>query len=138
MLQAMNTGHDGSLTTVHANTPRDAIARLETLVMMAGFDLPVKAIRQQISGAVDVLIQANRLQGGPRRVTAITEVVGMEGDTVVLQDIYRFRQLGINEQGKAHGVFECPGVRPSFMEKLESAGVRLPSSAFRERVMMEA
>lgn len=138
MLQAMNTGHDGSLTTVHANTPRDAIARLETLVMMSGFDLPVKAIRQQVSGAVDVLIQANRLQGGPRRVTAITEVVGMEQDTVVLQDIYRYRQIGINEEGKAHGVFECPGVRPSFMTKLESAGVRLPSSAFRERVMMEA
>ncbi|SMP53138.1 pilus assembly protein CpaF [Neorhodopirellula lusitana] len=138
MLQAMNTGHDGSLTTVHANTPRDAISRLETLVMMAGFDLPVKAIRQQVSGAVDVLIQANRLQGGPRRVTAITEVVGMEQDTVVLQDIYRYRQIGINEEGKAHGVFECPGVRPGFMDKLESAGVRLPSSAFRERVMMEA
>ncbi|TWU01767.1 CpaF family protein [Neorhodopirellula pilleata] len=138
MLQAMNTGHDGSLTTVHANTPRDAIARLETLVMMAGYDLPVKAIRQQISGAVDVLIQANRLQGGPRRVTAITEVVGMEQDTVVLQDIYRYRQIGINEQGKAYGVFECPGVRPGFMSKLEAAGVRLPSSAFRERVMMEA
>ncbi|MEM6979557.1 MAG: CpaF family protein [Planctomycetota bacterium] len=138
MLQAMNTGHDGSLTTIHANTPRDAIARLETLVMMAGFDLPVKAIRQQISGAVDVLIQANRLQGGPRRVTAITEVVGMEGDTIVLQDIYRFKQMGINEEGKAYGHFECTGVRPGFMEKLEAAGVRLPASAFRERVMMDA
>ncbi|EMI46587.1 MULTISPECIES: CpaF family protein [Pirellulaceae] len=138
MLQAMNTGHDGSLTTIHANTPRDAVARLETLVMMAGFELPVKAIRQQLSGAVDVLIQANRLQGGPRRVTAITEVVGMEQDTIVLQDIYRYRQIGINEEGKAHGVFECPGVRPGFMSKLESAGVRLPSSAFRERIMMEA
>ncbi len=138
MLQAMNTGHDGSLTTIHANTPRDAVARLETLVMMAGFELPVKAIRQQISGAVDVLIQANRLQGGPRRVTAITEVVGMEQDTIVLQDVYRYRQLGINEDGKAHGHFECTGVRPSFMDRLESAGVRLPASAFRERVMMQA
>lgn len=138
MLQAMNTGHDGSLTTIHANTPRDAIARLETLVMMAGFELPVKAIRQQISGAVDVLIQANRLQGGPRRVTAITEVVGMEQDTIVLQDIYRYRQMGVNEDGKAFGHFECSGVRPSFMEKLEAAGVRLPASAFRERVMMQA
>src|SRR6056297_1293531 len=98
MLQAMNTGHDGSLTTVHANTPRDAIGRLETLVMMSGFDLPVKAIRQQVSGAVDVLIQANRLQGGPRRVTAITEVVGMEQDTVILQDIYRYNQKGINAE----------------------------------------
>ena len=138
MLQAMNTGHDGSMTTIHANTPRDAIARLETLVMMAGFELPVKAIRQQVSGAVDVLIQANRLQGGPRRVTAITEVVGMEQDTIVMQDIYRFKQQGINEEGKAHGHFECTGVRPSFMEKLESAGVRLPASAFRERIMLQA
>ncbi len=138
MLQAMNTGHDGSLTTIHANTPRDAIARLETLVMMAGFDLPVKAIRQQVSGAVDVLIQANRLQGGPRRVTAITEVVGMEQDTIIMQDIYRYKQQGVNEEGKAYGHFECTGVRPSFMEKLEAAGVRLPASAFRERVIMPA
>ncbi|QDT13686.1 CpaF family protein [Planctomycetes bacterium K23_9] len=138
MLQAMNTGHDGSLTTIHANTPRDAIARLETLVMMSGFELPVKAIRQQVSGAVDVLIQANRLQGGPRRVTAITEVVGMEQDTIIMQDIYRYKQNGIDEQGKAHGHFECTGVRPSFMDKLECAGVRLPASAFRERVIMQA
>ena len=101
MLQAMNTGHDGSMTTVHSNSPRDAIARLETLVMMAGFELPVKAIRQQISGAVDVIIQANRLQGGPRRVLNITEVQGLEQDTVVLQDIYRFIQEGVDEQGKA-------------------------------------
>ncbi len=138
MLQAMNTGHDGSLTTIHANTPRDGIARLETLVMMAGFDLPVKAIRQQISGAVDVIVQASRLQGGPRRVTHITEVVGMEQDTVVMQDIYRFNQEGVDESGKAFGHFECTGVRPSFMGRLESAGIRLPASAFRQRVMMKA
>jgi pilus assembly protein CpaF len=138
MLQAMNTGHDGSLTTVHANTPRDAVSRLEVLVMMAGFDMPIKAIRSQISGAVDVLIQANRLQGGPRRVTSITEVVGMEQDTVVLQDIYKFNQEGVDEKGKAFGHFECTGVRPSFMKKLESAGVRLPASAFRQRIMMQA
>ena len=138
MLQAMNTGHDGSMTTIHANSPRDAIARLETLVMMAGFELPVKAIRQQISGAVDVLIQANRLQGGPRRVTAITEIVGMEQDTIVMQDIYKYSQQGVDEQGKAYGHFACTGVRPGFMDRLESAGVRLPPSAFRERVMLEA
>ena len=138
MLQAMNTGHDGSLTTVHANSPRDGIARLETLVMMAGFDLPMKAIRQQISGAVDLIIQANRLQGGPRRVTHITEIVGMEQDTVVMQDIYRFVQEGVDENGKAHGHFECTGVRPSFMSRLESVGVRLPASAFRQRIMMKA
>ena len=138
MLQAMNTGHDGSMTTVHSNSPRDAIARLETLVMMAGFDLPVKAIRQQVAGAVDVIIQANRLQGGPRRVMNITEVQGMEQDTVVLQDIYRFVQEGVDENGKAHGYFEATGVRPSFMPRLESAGIRLPASAFRQRIMMRA
>jgi len=138
MLQAMNTGHDGSMTTVHSNSPRDAIARLETLVMMAGFELPVKAIRQQISGAVDVIIQANRLQGGPRRVLNITEVQGLEQDTVVLQDIYRFIQEGVDEQGKAYGYFESTGVRPSFMNRLEAAGVRLPASAFRQRIMMRA
>ncbi len=138
MLQAMNTGHDGSLTTIHANNPRDGVARLETLVMMAGFDLPVKAIRQQLSSAVNVIIQANRLQGGPRRVTHITEITGMEQDTVVMQDIYKFNQTGIDEDGKAHGHFECTGVRPSFMHRLESAGVRLPASAFRQRVIMEA
>lgn len=138
MLQAMNTGHDGSMTTIHANTPRDAIARLETLVMMSGFELPVKAIRQQVSGAVDILIQANRLQGGPRRITAITEIVGMEQDTIVMQDIYKYTQQGIDDEGKAFGHFECTGVRPSFMDRLEAAGVRLPASAFRERVMMQA
>ena len=138
MLQAMNTGHDGSMTTIHANSPRDAIARLETMVMMAGFEMPIKAIRTQISGAVDVLIQANRLQGGPRRITSITEVVGMEQDTIVMQEIYGFKQRGIDEEGKAHGEFVCTGVRPTFMDQLEAAGVRLPASAFRERVMMPA
>jgi pilus assembly protein CpaF len=134
----MNTGHDGSMTTIHANTPRDAIARLETMVMMAGYDLPIKAIRTQIAGAVDVLIQANRLQGGPRRITSITEVVGMEQDTIVMQEIYGFKQLGVDENSKAFGEFRCTGVRPTFMDRLESAGVRLPASAFRERVMMKA
>ncbi|GAB5402214.1 MAG: CpaF family protein [Aureliella sp.] len=138
MLQAMNTGHDGSLTTIHANNPRDGVARLETMVMMAGFELPIKAIRQQMSSAVNLIIQANRLQGGPRRVTHITEINGMEGETVVMQDIYRYHQDGIGEDGKAFGHFECTGVRPSFMHRLESAGVRLPASAFRERRIMDA
>ncbi|MCA9159928.1 MAG: CpaF family protein [Planctomycetales bacterium] len=138
MLQAMNTGHDGSLTTIHANNPRDGVARLETLVMMAGYDLPIKAIRQQLSSAVNVIIQANRLQGGPRRVTHITEITGMEQETVVMQDIFRFVQTGINEEGKAHGHFECTGVRPSFMHRLEQSGVRLPASAFRQRKIMDA
>ncbi len=138
MLQAMNTGHDGSLTTIHANNPRDGMARLETMVMMAGYDLPIKAIRQQISSAVNLIVQASRLQGGPRRVTHITEVVGMEQETVVMQDIYRFVQGGIDENSRAFGHFECTGVRPTFMQRLESAGVRLPASAFRQRVIMQA
>jgi len=137
MLQAMNTGHEGSLTTTHANSPRDCIARMETMIMMAGFDLPLKAMRTQIASAVDLIVQANRLQGGPRKITQITEVVGMEQDTVVMQDIYKFDRVGIDETGRAYGRFIATGVRPTFMNRLEAAGVRLPSSAFRERVMLE-
>ncbi|MEX0794781.1 MAG: CpaF family protein [Pirellulaceae bacterium] len=137
MLQAMNTGHEGSMTTIHANTPRDAIARVETLISMAGFELPIKAMRQQIASGVDLIIQANRLQGGPRRVTHITEVIGMEQDTVVMQDVYRYNQTGIDETGRARGYFESTGVRPTFMDRLESSGVRLPASAFRQRIMLQ-
>ncbi|HUT10044.1 MAG TPA: CpaF family protein [Thermoguttaceae bacterium] len=137
MLQAMNTGHEGSLTTTHANTPRDCIARMETMIMMAGFDLPLKAMRAQIASAVDLIVQSNRLQGGLRKITQITEVVGMEQDTVVMQDIYKFDRVGIDETGRAYGRFIATGVRPTFMSRLEAAGVRLPSSAFRERVMLE-
>ena len=100
MLQAMNTGHDGSLTTFHANTPRDAVARLETMIMMAGFELPIRAMRQQIATAVDLIVQASRLQGGPRKVTHITEVVGMEQDTIVMQDIFEYKQDGVDERGR--------------------------------------
>ncbi|HLA83790.1 MAG TPA: CpaF family protein [Thermoguttaceae bacterium] len=137
MLQAMNTGHEGSLTTLHANTTRDALARLETMIMMAGFELPLKAMRSQIASAIDLIVQTNRLQGGPRKITAIAEIVGMEQDTIVMQDIYRFDQMGIDETGRAHGQFVATGIRPTFMARLESAGVRLPASAFRERVMLE-
>ncbi|MBN2218326.1 MAG: CpaF family protein [Pirellulales bacterium] len=136
MLQAMNTGHEGSLTTLHANTPRDAMARMETMIMMAGFDLPLKAMRSQVASAIDLIVQTNRLQGGPRKVTCIAEIVGMEQDTIVMQDIYRFEQAGIDETGRAYGQFVATGIRPTFMARLESAGVRLPASAFRERVMM--
>ncbi|HEY6563207.1 MAG TPA: ATPase, T2SS/T4P/T4SS family, partial [Pirellulaceae bacterium] len=136
MLQAMNTGHEGSMTTIHANTPRDAIARMETLIMMAGFELPIKAMRQQIASAVDLIIQASRLQGGKRRVTHITEIVGMEQDTVVMQDVYLYQKDGLDENGTARGKFISTGVRPNFMDKLESCGVRLPASAFRQRVML--
>jgi len=137
MLQAMNTGHEGSMTTLHANSPRDALARLETMIMMSGFELPLKAMRTQIANAVDLIVQASRLQGGPRKITHITEVVGMEQDTVVMQDVYLFQQEGLNEHGRAYGKFSASGVRPTFMSRLEAAGVRLPSSAFRQRVMME-
>ena len=136
MLQAMNTGHEGSLTTLHANTPRDAVARIETMIMMAGFELPLKAMRTQAASAVDLIIQANRLQGGVRRITHITEIVGMEQDTVVMQDIYRYVQDGIDENGRCIGRFVSTGIRPTFMDRLESSGVRLPASAFRERVML--
>ncbi len=133
MLQAMNTGHDGSLTTVHANNPRDAISRIETLINMSGVELPLSAVRKQISSAVNIIIQASRLQGGPRKVTYITEIVGMEQDTLVMQDIFRFVQDGIGEDGKAHGYFEATGVRPKCIEQMESAGIRLPPSIFQNR-----
>jgi len=137
MLQAMNTGHEGSMTTVHANSPRDALSRLETLIMMSGFELPLKAMRTQVSSAVNLIVQASRLQGGPRKITYITEICGMEQDTIVMQDIYRYVQDGIDEMGRAFGRFVSTGVRPKFMSRLESSGVRLPASAFRERVMLE-
>src|SRR4051794_17050481 len=136
MLQAMNTGHAGSMTTLHANTPRDGQARLETMIMMAGLDLPIKAMRQQISSAVDIIIQANRLQGGPRKITSITEVMGMEQDIIVMQEIFRFKQMGIDQNGRAYGHFEATGVRPSFISRLESSGIKLPSNLFQERVLL--
>jgi pilus assembly protein CpaF len=136
MLQAMNTGHAGSLTTLHANTPRDAQARLETMIMMGGLELPIKAMRQQIASAVDLIIQANRLQGGPRKITSITEVLGMEGDVIIMQDIFRFKQLGIDQNARAFGQFEATGVRPTFVPRLEAAGIKLPSNLFVERVLL--
>src|SRR5262250_478978 len=136
MLQAMNTGHAGSMTTLHANTPRDAQARLETMIMMAGMELPIKAMRQQISSAVDLIIQANRLQGGPRKVTSVTEVMNMEQDIIIMQDVFRFKQLGVDQNGRAFGQFEATGVRPSFVTRLEAAGIKLPTNLFQERVLL--
>jgi len=136
MLQAMNTGHGGSLATLHANTPREGLTRLETMIMMGGFELPVKAMRQQISSAIDLIIQANRLQGGPRKITSITEVMNMEQDIIIMQEVFRYRQLGIDQNGRAYGQFESTGVRPSFINRLESKGVKLPSNMFAERVLM--
>ena len=130
MLQAMNTGHDGSLTTLHANSPRDAISRMETMVLMAGMDLPLKVVRQQISSAVDLIIQQTRLKDGSLKVTAITEVVGMEGDIVVLTDIFKFEQTGIGENGKILGELKATGIRPIFSPRLEAAGFKLGAEIF--------
>jgi pilus assembly protein CpaF len=132
----MNTGHAGSMTTLHANSTRDAQARLETMIMMAGMELPIKAMRQQISSAVDLIIQANRLQGGPRKVTSLTEVMNMEQDVIIMQDVFRYRQLGIDQNGRAFGQFEATGVRPSFVARLEAAGIKLPTNLFQERVLL--
>lgn len=130
MLQAMNTGHDGSLTTLHANTPRDALSRLETMVLMAGMELPLKVVRQQISSAVDLIIQQSRLKDGTRKVTAITEVVGMEGDTVVLTDVFKFEQTGVGENNKVLGELRATGIRPIFSPRLEAAGFKLSGEIF--------
>src|SRR5262249_4427872 len=136
MLQAMNTGHAGSMTTLHANSCRHAQARLQTMIMMAGMELPIKAMRQQIASAVDLIIQANRLQGGPRKITSITEVMNMEQDIIIMQDIFRYKQLGLDQNGRAYGQFEATGVRPSFMARLEASGVKLPANLFQERVLL--
>jgi len=130
MLQAMNTGHDGSLTTLHANSPRDALSRLETMVLMAGMDLPLKVVRQQISSAVDLIIQQTRLKDGSRKVTAITEVVGMEGEIVVLTDIFKFEQTGVGEKGKIVGELKPTGIRPIFSPRLEASGFKLGAEVF--------
>ncbi len=130
MLQAMNTGHDGSLTTVHANSPRDALSRVETLVMMAGMDLPIKVVRQQIASAVDLIVQQTRLKDGSRKVTAITEVAGMEGDTVVLTDVFKFEQTGVSADGKTLGELKPTGIRPIFSPRLEAAGLKLGPEVF--------
>ncbi len=137
MIQAMNTGHEGSMTTVHANTPRDALSRLETMISMAGLELPIRALRQQFASAVDLIIQASRLQGGPRKVTSITEVIGMEGDTIIMQEIFGFRQQGVDSNGRAFGEFIATGIRPSFMERLRYAGCALPPDLFRQRVLLK-
>jgi pilus assembly protein CpaF len=131
MLQAMNTGHDGSLTTIHANTARDCMARLETLVLMAGYDLPLAAIRHQVSSAVDAVVQIGRLRDGTRRVVSISEVQGMEGDTIVMQDIFMFDYgMGVDEHGRFRGHLKATGTRPRFAEKLQDLGIRLGPEVF--------
>jgi pilus assembly protein CpaF len=135
MLQAMNTGHDGSLTTLHANSPRDCLSRLEMMILMAGVELPVVAMRQQISSAVDFVVQQQRLRDGSRRVIKITEIVGMEGDVVSSQDIFEFVQTGVSEEGKVIGYHRCTGIRPQCLEQLEAAGLRFPPNFFMDRVL---
>jgi pilus assembly protein CpaF len=131
MLQAMNTGHDGSLTTVHSNSPRDTLSRIETMVLMAGFDLPVRAIREQIAAAVDLIIHVSRLKDGTRRVTHVTEVEGMEGEIITLQDIFLFDYgMGVDEDGVYKGRLKATGIRPSFSQDLENQGIRLPADLF--------
>jgi pilus assembly protein CpaF len=130
MLQAMNTGHDGSLTTGHSNSPRDMIARLETMVLMAGIDLPVRAIREQISSAIDIIVHQSRLQDGSRKITHITEVLGMEGDIITLQDIFVFEKNGINGDGKVLGRHRSTGIKPRCLERLKAMGITLPGNFF--------
>jgi pilus assembly protein CpaF len=135
MLQAMNTGHDGSMTTVHANNPRDAISRLEVMIATGGYDIPQRALRQQISSAVNVIIQANRLVGGRRRVTRVTEITGMEGENVQMHDLFSFEQKGVDGDGNAVGHFTSNGIRPKCADRIEHRGIRLPMDLFARRVI---
>jgi pilus assembly protein CpaF len=129
MLQAMNTGHDGSMTTLHSNSPRDTLSRLETMVMMAGMDLPSRAIREQIASAINLIIHQERLRDGSRHVTYITEVQGMEGEVITMTDLFVFEQTGI-ESGRVVGRLRPTGLRPKFMDKIEATGIHLPASVF--------
>ena len=130
MLQAMNTGHDGSLTTLHANTPRDALSRLETMCLMSGMELPIRVIREQIASAIDLIVQQARLKDGTRKVVTISEVAGMEGDTIVMTDIFKFEQTGITQDGRVLGELKPTGIRPLFTPRLEGSGFKLGPEVF--------
>ncbi len=131
MLQAMNTGHDGSLSTVHSNSPRDALSRVETMVLMAGMDLPVRAIREQVSRALNVIVHQSRLADGTRRITHITEIQGMEGDVITLQNLFVFDQsAGIDENGRFRGQLKGTGIRPGFLKRLKDSGIAIPDHVF--------
>ncbi len=133
MLQAMNTGHDGSISTIHANAPRDALSRIETMVLMAGFDLPSKAIREQIASALNVILQLSRMSDGTRKVVTVSEVTGMEGDVVVMQDIFVFEKRGVDRDGKVLGEYRATGVRPKFLDAVHAAGIHLGANVFAYR-----
>jgi len=135
MMQVMNTGHEGSLTTIHANQPREALHRIESMILMTGMPITVKAIRQQISASLNILVQLERLVGGTRKMTSISEITGMEGETICMHDIYRFRQTGIDEKGTAQGQFEICGVVPKILPKLKERGALLPSDMFRSLII---
>jgi pilus assembly protein CpaF len=128
MLQAMNTGHEGSMTTVHSNSPRDALSRIETMVLMAGFELPVRAIREQIASALDLILQVSRMPDGRRVITQVTEVQGMEGDIILMQDVFRFRPV---PGTPSSGELVATGLRPKFLDRLAEAGIEVPASAFK-------
>jgi septum site-determining protein MinD len=130
MLSAMNTGHDGSMTTVHANNPREAISRLETLCLMAGMELPVRAIREQIASAVNLIVQISRFSDGSRKITSITEVVGIQSDTVTLQEIFRFKEEGFDKNRRVIGQFQAMGLIPTFIEKFQQRGINVPRDLF--------
>ena len=130
MLQAMNTGHDGSLTTIHANSSRDALARLETLVLMAGFDLPLRAIREQVSSAISIIVQIGRLKDGQRKVISVTEITGMEGDVITSQDLFEYVQEGIDENGKVIGHHKSCGMIPTFIDEIKYSGIDFDLSIF--------
>jgi pilus assembly protein CpaF len=135
MLQAMNTGHEGSMTTIHANTPRDAMARLEVMIAMAGYDIPTRALRSQIASAIQVIVQARRLAGGKRKVTAVSEITGMEGDQIQMHDLFLFEQSGVDSEGHAIGKFMACGIRPRVLDRIEARGLRLPADTFQRRVL---
>jgi pilus assembly protein CpaF len=130
MMQAMNTGHEGSISTIHANSPRDALARIENMILMANLDLPSRAIREQIASALHVIIQISRMTDGTRKMTHVSEVAGMEGQVVTMQDIFRFEQTGVDSEGRVRGQFRSTGIRPKFAERFESLGVTLAPNIF--------
>ncbi|HZK81481.1 MAG TPA: ATPase, T2SS/T4P/T4SS family, partial [Humisphaera sp.] len=135
MLQAMNTGHDGSMTTIHANNARDGLARLEVMVMMAGYDIPIRALRQQISAAVQIVVQARRMTGGKRKVVSVSEICGMEGESIQMHDLFVFEPTGIDNDGHATGRFISTGIRPKCAERIENRGIKLPGELFQRRVI---
>jgi pilus assembly protein CpaF len=130
MMQAMNTGHEGSISTVHANSPRDALARIENMILMASLDLPSRAIREQIASALQLIVQVSRLSDGSRKLTHVSEVAGMEGQVITMQDLFRFEQTGLDSEGKVRGAFRSTGIRPRFSERFESLGIQVGNGMF--------